>query len=100
MSLSAKRALRLQDAGLVRLFDQNREVWAVMAGEAYDYTAERVKGAGQPVRPDDLIPVLVPVLEITQLLRTFLAQNRLSQNFWYTWFGELIVDREWSKIAK
>jgi hypothetical protein len=27
-----------------------------------------------------------------------LAGRKLSQNYWYTWFAELIVDRLWSDL--
>jgi hypothetical protein len=95
MALTARKSLRLGDAGLVGLFDREEAMWTRMAQEAYDYTADPVRGVRQPVRPDDLIPVLVPVLEVTETLRTYLSENRLSQNYWYTWFAELIVDRVW-----
>jgi hypothetical protein len=98
LGLTARKSLRLEDAGLDKLFERKEEMWSEMAQEAYDYTADFVKGAGEPVRPDDLIPVLVPVLEVTGALRTYLSENRLSQKYWYTWFGELIIDRVWDEL--
>ena len=98
MGLTARKSLRLEDAGLDGFFDTKKKMWTEMAQEAYDYTADFVKDAGEPVRPDDLIPVLVPVLEVTQTLREYLAENRLSQKYWYTWFGELIIDRLWDEL--
>jgi hypothetical protein len=100
MGLTARKSLRLEDADLVKFYVSNKALWAGMAQEAYDYTADFVKKAGEPVRPDDLIPVLVPVLEVTQLLRAFLSDAHLSQQYWFTWFGELIIDREWSTITQ
>jgi hypothetical protein len=100
MGLTARKSLRLDDAGLIGLFKAEEAMWSKMAQEAYDYTADFVKGAGEPVRPDDLIPVLVPVLEVTETLRVYLSENRLSQNYWYTWFGELIVDRVWDELEE
>ena len=98
MGLTARKSLRLEDASLVSLFDTQEDRWTQMAQDAYDYTAEFVKGAGEPVRRDDLIPVLVPVLEVTEALRTYLAEEKLRQNYWFTWFGELIVDRVWDDL--
>lgn len=98
MGLTARKSLRLEDTGLDELFGDHEDVWTEMAQQAYDYTAEFVKGAGEPVRPDDLIPVLVPVLEVTDLLRAYLSENKLRQQFWFTWFGELIIDRVWDDI--
>lgn len=100
MGLTARKALRLDDTGLVALFTQQEEMWTQMAQDAYDYTAEFVKGAGEPVRRDDLIPVLVPVLEVTEALRSYLAEEKLRQNYWFTWFGELIIDRVWEELDK
>ncbi|HLH14683.1 MAG TPA: hypothetical protein VKV16_07815 [Solirubrobacteraceae bacterium] len=98
MSLTTRKALRLEDAGLVKLFDDNRTIWAANAREAYSFIAEAVKAAGQPVRRDDLVAPLRSTLEITQTLRTFLSDNHLAQQFWYEWFAELIIDREWSNL--
>lgn len=99
MGLTAQKSLRLEDEKLVDLFNDEKELWTNAAQEAYDYTADFVKEAGEPVRRDDLIPILVPVLEVTQKLRDFLSDNRLPQKYWFTWFGELIVDRLWDDLV-
>ena len=98
MGLSAEKSLRLKDAGLIDLFEDEKEIWAKAAQEAYDYTAESVKQAGEPVRPDDLVEVLVPVLQLTEALRDFLNEKHLRQKFWYAFFAELIIDRMWSEL--
>lgn len=98
MGLTARKSLGLEDAGLNDLFEKEKELWTETAQQAYDYTAEFVKDADEPVRPDDLIAVLIPVLEVTKVLRDFLAENKLRQKYWYTWFGELIIDRLWEQI--
>lgn len=98
MGLTARKSLALEDAGLDKLFAKEKTLWTEMATEAFSYTADFVKDAGEPVRPDDLIPVLVPVLEVTQKLREFLAENRLRQKYWFTWFGEFIIDSLWDEL--
>jgi hypothetical protein len=98
MGLSAQKSLRLKDAGLIDLYNNEQAIWAKAAQEAYDYTADSVKQAGEPVRPDDLIPVLVPVLEVTEILRDYLNEERLRQKYWYQFFGELIIDQLWSEL--
>jgi hypothetical protein len=100
MGLTARKSLRLEDAELDKLYKNNKALWASMAKEAFDYTAQYVKKAKEPVRPDDLVSVLVSALEITQLLREFLANAGLRQQFWYEWFAEYIVDREWSALTQ
>lgn len=95
MALNLNKLKRLEDAGLVELFDDDRKLWTTMAKDAYAYTRKFV---GAEVRPDDLVPTLVPALEVSDRLRTFLAARKLTQNYWYVWFAELIVDRLWSDL--
>jgi hypothetical protein len=95
VALSLNKLKRLEDAGLAELFDEDRKLWTAMAKDAYAYTRKFV---GAEVRPDDLVPTLVPALEVSDRLRTFLARRKLAQNYWYTWFAELIVDRLWSDL--
>ena len=99
MGLTARKSLRLEDAGLDKFYSKNQTLWASMVKEAFDYAADYVKKAGEPVRQDDVLAVLVPVLEVTQLLRAFLAENSLRQQFWFTWFAEYIIDREWPTLT-
>jgi hypothetical protein len=95
VALSLNKLKRLEDAGLTGLFDADRKLWTAMTKDAYVYTRKFVGGE---VRPDDVVPTLVPALEVSDRLRTFLAQQRLTQRYWYEWFGELMVDRLWSDL--
>ena len=95
MALSLNKLKRLGDAGLVELFEQDRKLWSSMAKDAYGYTRKFIGGE---VRPDDVVPTLVPALEVSDRLRTFLASRKLTQNYWYTWYAELIVDRLWPDL--
>ena len=92
MALSLNKLKRLEDAGLTELFDADRKLWTAMTKDAYAYTCKFV---GADVRPDDVVPTLVPALEVSDRLRTFLAARKLTQRYWYEWFGELMVDRLW-----
>lgn len=95
MALSLNKLKRLEDAGLTELFDADRKLWTAMTKDAYVYTRKFV---GAEVRPDDMVPTLVPALEVSDRLRTFLAARKLTQNYWYVWFAELLVDRLWSGL--
>jgi hypothetical protein len=95
LALSLNKLKRLGDAGLVELFEEDLKLWTAMAKDAYGYTRKFI---GKEVRPDDVVPTLVPALEVSDRLRTYLAGRKLTQNYWYTWFAELIVDRLWSDL--
>jgi len=96
VALSLNKLKRLTDAGLVELFEEDRKLWTAMAKDAHGYTRKFI---GTDVRPDDVVPTLVPALEVSDRLRTFLASRKLTQNYWYTWYAELIVDRLWDDLA-
>ena len=95
MALSLNKLKRLEDAGLTELFDADRKLWVAITKDAYGYTRKFV---GAEVRPDDVVPTLVPALEVSDRLRTFLAGRKLTQNYWYVWYAELLVDRLWADL--
>ena len=95
MALSLNKLKRLEDAGLTELFDADRKLWVAMTKDAYGYTHKFV---GAEVRPDDVVPTLVPALEVSDRLRTFLAGRKLTQNYWFVWYAELLVDRLWADL--
>jgi len=95
VALSLNKLKRLTDAGLVELFEADRKLWTAMAKDAYAYTRKFI---GAEVRPDDVVPTLVPALEVSDRLRTYLASRKLTQQYWYTWFAELVVDRLWGDL--
>ena len=95
MALSLNKLKRLEDAGLTGLFEDDHKLWTAMAKDAYSYTRKFV---GAEVRPDDVVPTLVPALEVSDRLLAFLAARKLSQNYWFTWFAELIVDQLWAAL--
>ena len=100
MALTALKVKDLTDKGFVQLFGDHRELWEAKAREAYEYTEKFVTDAGQPVRPDDVLPLLVPALELAEEFRAFLEEKRLTQLYWRQHFGELILDRLWDELTR
>jgi hypothetical protein len=100
MGLTARKSLALDDSGLIELFESEQDQWRAVAHKAHDYVEDSLDGSGEPVRRDDLIPMLVPVLEVTAELREFLAEEKLTQKYWYEWFAELMVDRLWDELRE
>jgi hypothetical protein len=100
MALTAKKVQDMTDKGFVDLFNQHRPLWEGKVREAYEYTEVFVTAAGLPVRPDDVITLLVPALELSDEFRTFLDEKRLRQKYWRTWFGELVIDEFWDELTE
>lgn len=100
MALTAAKVKDLEDKGFLGLFDEHRELWEIKAKEAYAYAKKLVAPSGEPVRPDDVLPLLVPALLLVKQFRDFLEDNRLTQKYWRDYFGEFILDRLWEGLAK
>src|SRR4051812_1823589 len=99
MALNATKSKRLEDAELDQYFDQHRQLWEQKARRAFDYAKQYVEESGEGVRQDDLVPLLVPALEVLDDFRDHLVEHKLTQKYWYTYFAELIVDRLWATLS-
>ncbi len=100
MSLTALKVKDLTDKGFMQLFDDHAGLWEAKAKEAYTYTANVLNATGQPVRPDDVLPLLVPALELAEEFRSFLDDKKLTQKYWKINFGELVLDKLWDDLTK
>jgi hypothetical protein len=100
MALNATKSKRLEDAGLDVYFAQHRPLWTQKATRAYDYAKRFVEESGEDVRQDDVVPLLVPALEVHDDFRDHLIGQKLTQKYWYTYFAELIVDRLWEELTE
>jgi hypothetical protein len=100
MALTAAKVKDLEDKGFLRLFDEHRDLWETKAREAYAYAETLIGPTGEPVRPDDVLELLVPALVLSGAIRSFLDDNRLTQKYWRTYFGEFILDRLWQDLTK
>jgi len=98
MALTAAKVKDLEDKGFVDLFDDHRALWETKAHEAYAYASIFVTPTGEPVRPDDVLELLVPALVLVEEFRDFLDDNRLTQKYWRTYFAEFVLDRLWTQL--
>jgi hypothetical protein len=96
MAITTLKTEQIVDAGLSGLFANKKKHWLAYAKRAFDYMAQLVEQ--EAIHPDDLIPVLVPALELDETLRDFLDENRLRQKYWFTNFAEYIVDELWDEL--
>jgi hypothetical protein len=100
VALNATKSKRLEDAGLDEYFDDHRALWEQKARRAYEYAERFVVESGEEVRQDDVVPLLVPALEVFDDFRDHLAAEKLTQKYWYTYFAELIVARLWGELTR
>jgi hypothetical protein len=98
VALTAIKVQNLTEKGFIDLFNQHRALWEAKAQEAYTYTKGLVDAAGLPIRPDDVIDLLVPALELSDEFRGFLDEKRLRQKYWRVQFGELVIDELWTDL--
>jgi hypothetical protein len=99
VALTAAKAKDLEDRGFPDLFNDHGELWETKAREAYAYAEGLVAPTGEPVRPDDVLELLVPALVLAEEFRDFLENNRLTQKYWRTYFGEFILDHLWAELT-
>jgi hypothetical protein len=100
MALTALKVKVLEEKKFDELFTKHQPLWTAKAVEAHAYTKKFVTPTGQPVRPDDVLPLLVPALELAPEFYRHLEQKRLTQKYWRIYFGEFILDRLWEELTK
>jgi hypothetical protein len=99
MALTALKVKVLTEKEFDKLFQRHQDLWRAKATEAYTYTEKFVTPTGQPVRPDDVLPLLLPALELAPEFYGHLETKRLTQQYWTTYFGEFILDRLWEELT-
>src|SRR5271154_2434159 len=97
MGLTLKVQQDLEDVGLVKFFETDREMWTVLAREAFEYTRRSYTDSPQ-VRPDDVAQALSPVLARHKILRDFLKRKKIRGKHWITDFCDLVLERTWIEI--
>ncbi len=96
MAITTLKTVKLKNAQLTDLFTNDGLRYKEMAKRAKDYVAEFITPRSD-IHPDDLIPILVPRLELDPKLRKVVEAKKLPQNR-FTWFGEYVVDKVWAEI--
>ncbi len=100
MALTADEFVALETTGLVTFFDLHRETYLRLARRAYSYARSYLDEAGLSVRVNDVAVALEPALHVRTELRKFLAEHRLTQQYWYRRFSDLIVETAWSELSR
>jgi hypothetical protein len=99
MGLTADEFVSLQTTGLVKFFDLHREIYLQLARRAYSYAHSYLDEAGIEVRVNDVSVALEPALHVRAELLEFLAEHRLTQQYWFRRFSDLIVETAWAELS-
>ena len=97
MALTLEAEQRLESVGLVRLFTEHEDLWLQAAKETKAFIAGNFP-KGALIRRDDVAKALIPILEVNEILRDELDENKLRQKFWIKNFADLIIDKTWDKL--
>ena len=90
MALNQEEYQSLQNTELCKFYNDHKERWDQMAIKAYQYTKGYLP-VNTPIRPDDVVKVLVPVITLDQSFREFTQTKKLRQKYWATWFADLVL---------
>jgi hypothetical protein len=97
MGLTLEAEQRLEDAGLVALFDQHQAIWLEAAKQTKAFVRENFPD-GALIRRDDVAKALHPIIEANETLKEYLDSNKLRGKFWIRFFVDLIIDRTWNNL--
>lgn len=97
MALTLEVEQRLEAAGLIELFDDDRAVWIELSKQAHGFLRGNFP-ADSRIRPDDVAKALVPIVEVHEGLRAYLSEHKLKQKYWISDFTDLVIDRTWEEI--
>lgn len=99
MSLTLKVEQRLDAVGLITFFDKRKTRWKRIAQRTYNFVRESFP-TEDPVRRDDVAQALLPILQVDKLLGAERNKNKLTQQYWISYFTDLIIDRVWDELDK
>ena len=100
MALTAEEIQSLRNASLIDFFNANRGLYLAKARSAYGYTKAYVEAAGEHVRVDDVAGSLVLALKVGDPVIGYLAKKKLTQQYWYNWFADYVLDCSWEELSK
>lgn len=76
MALDLHTEHRLEDAGLVKFYQDNAATWNGFCKQAYDFVVANFP-KGSKIRRDDVAKTLVPLIEVDESFNNFKAENKL-----------------------
>jgi hypothetical protein len=98
MALTLEKIQKLTNAGLVDYLNGDPDPWVTMARRTYQFL--KIEFGGVDPLPDDVAPIILKVLRINPDLAAHLQEHHppLTQQYWFEYFGDLILQRKWDQI--
>lgn len=90
MGLTETKLNSLKAKGFDLLYSKHRETWITMANRAYDYAVANI--SEQP-RPDDVAKVLLPPMQVLDLVLEHQDESRSRHKYWVEWYVEYVIDQ-------
>jgi hypothetical protein len=91
MGLTESKIKDLQDKGFDKLYEKHHRAWSAMVTSAIDFAKKNVS---PDPRPDDILKVLLPMLEVNQQLRDHQEEVHARYKRFREYFGDYIIDME------
>jgi hypothetical protein len=98
VGLTESKIKDLEDKNFDKLFEKHEDAWRKMVQTAYAFTKKNVAD-GEP-RPDDILKVLLPMLEVSEDLRKHQEDVHARYRRFREFFGDYIIDKELHKHTK
>lgn len=98
MALTLEAEQRLEDVGLVGLYEGTPAEWLATV----QATKSFVRGNfphNAPIRRDDVAKALHTILEVHEGFKDFRNEEKLRGKFWIRDFADLLIDRTWDQLT-
>jgi hypothetical protein len=92
VGLTESKIQDLNDKNFDKLYEKYKDEWLAMVKNAYEFTKNHVTD-GQAPRPDDILKMLLPMLEVDEHLRTHQEDNKARYKHFREYFGDYIIDK-------
>ena len=98
MGLTLESEQRLDAAGVIDHFNENRMAWLGTIRETYRYVETNFPNGAQ-IRKDDIAKAMLPIVEVNEDYQDFRNAEKLRAKYWNALFADLVVDRTWDEIT-
>jgi len=99
MGLTLESERRLEAAGVIEHFDENRAAWLAAIQETYRFVETNFP-RGARIRKDDIAKAMLPIVEVNEAYQDFRNEGKLRAKYWNSLFADLVVDRTWDELTE